>query len=92
MSARHSAPPAISARHSAPPAMSARHSAPPALTSTPNEYSPSWPEDWREQTNGGRRERVRERDDRWEREELPRPVSGPRGRRVDFDATDHRWR
>ncbi|MEN3304134.1 MAG: hypothetical protein V7603_336 [Micromonosporaceae bacterium] len=51
-------------------------------------YGPSWTRDWREDTAGGHRERV----DRWEREEMPRPVSGARARRLDFELTDDRWR
>jgi hypothetical protein len=62
-----------------------RHGWPPALPAS-DEYAPSWSRRWREEPQGGHRER----EDRWGGEELPHPVS-PRPRRLDFELTDERW-
>ena len=62
----------------------------PATTAS-DQYGPSWTRDWREDTGAGQRERVGREQAGWEREELPRPVSGAR-RRLDFELTDDRWR
>jgi hypothetical protein len=64
-----------------------RHGTRPALPSSDG-YGPTWSQ-WQAESGGGHREP--ERESRWQREELPRPVS-PRPRGMDFELTDDRWR